>query len=83
MTKALAKRIAAIKAMNPVNAGLLYAATELERADAAERKAWSVMQLALMEFHRCERLTAASTQRQDTQADIYQQCYINDRRPKS
>lgn len=69
MTKALAKRIAAIKAMNPVNAGLLYAATELERADAAERKAWTVMQLALIEFHRCERLTTVSPIPQDAPND--------------
>lgn len=54
MTKSMAKRIAAVKAMNPVNAGLLHAAHELERADAAERNAWAALQRALIEFHRCE-----------------------------
>lgn len=54
MTKKLAKRIAAIRAMNPVNAGLIYAANELERADRAEQQAWAVLQGALIEFHRCD-----------------------------
>lgn len=56
MTKSMAKRIAAIKAMNPVNAGLLHAAHELERADLAERAAWAALQRAVIEFHRCDRL---------------------------
>lgn len=59
MTKKLAKRIAAIKAMNPVNAGLLFAANELERADRAEQQAWVAMQSALIEFHRCDSKAAA------------------------
>lgn len=62
----MAKRIAAVRAANPVNAGLLYAANEVERADAAERQAHVALQKALMEFHRCLRLTHASPSVQDT-----------------
>lgn len=58
MTKLLRLRIGVIKRMNPVNAGLLHAAHELERADAAERAAWAALQIALIEFHRCERVTS-------------------------
>jgi hypothetical protein len=42
--------IAAVKQMNPVNAGLLYAAHELERAQAAKIKADAEYKIALAEF---------------------------------